>query len=453
VSCRGVIHELGARGLHLGAALVTVLALTAPLSSAGELPEADGLVHEGVATCAGSPCHGKTKPVGEIVLQNESRVWAREDRHANAYATLRTPASRRMAGKLGLKKPAHESDLCLDCHADNVPKKLRGKKFDIEEGVGCEACHGGSQKWLEEHASGTSHTRNLEMGMYPTDRAESRAKLCISCHFGSGSSGKFVNHRLMGSGHPRRSFELYVFTQIQPPHFMVDADYLSRGKVSPTGVEVWAIGQAVLVRETLSALLDERARSGLWPEFVLFDCHACHHAMSEKRWRPRRSTGLGPGRARLNDSSFLMLMLAGQQVDLAATRAFAEDLLALHQATSEGRGGTKAVVERTRDRVDGLIRKFRSWKVTPNTARILSRAIARAAQAGEFIDYAAAEQATLAMQVLIDSLYSMGALNQAKLDLLNSQTEKLLAATRNEHSYDPGDVPIAAFKRISDLLN
>lgn len=452
MSCRWKT-EVPSRVRLAAAALTSAIALASGLSKAVELPQADGRVHEGVATCAGSPCHGKTKPVGEIVQQNESRVWAREDRHAKAYATLRTPASRKLVRKLGLKRPAHESDLCLDCHADNIPKNLRGVKFDIEEGVACEACHGGSQKWLEEHASGTSHARNLEMGMYPTDRAEARAKLCISCHFGAGSSGKFVNHRLMGAGHPRRSFELHVFTQIQPPHFLADSDYLSRGKVSPDGVKVWAIGQAVLVRETLAALIDERANSGLWPEFVLFDCHACHHLMSEDRWRPRRSTGLGPGRPRLNDSSFLMLMLAAQQVDPATATALRVDLLALHQAASEGRGESKAVALRTRVRIDELIGKFRNWKLTPRQPRALARAIARAAGAGEYIDYSAAEQATLAMQVLIDTLYTMGKLNQLKLDLLNAQTEKLLAATRNEHSYDPSDVPIAAFKRISDLLN
>ena len=43
-------------------------------------------------------------------------------------------------------------------------------------------------------------------------------------------------------------------------------------------MQEWAIGQAVAVREIAGALTDPaRMRTGVWPEFVLFDCHACHH--------------------------------------------------------------------------------------------------------------------------------------------------------------------------------
>ena len=49
-----------------------------------------------------------------------------------------------------------------------------------------------------------------------------RAGLCLSCHFGN--QEKFVTHRMMGAGHPRMSFELDTFTQLQPAHFVVDED-------------------------------------------------------------------------------------------------------------------------------------------------------------------------------------------------------------------------------------
>jgi hypothetical protein len=59
--------------------------------------------------------------------------------------------------------------------------------------------------------------------MYPTEQPEVRAKLCLSCHFGT--EDKFATHRIMGAGHPRISFELDTFTEIQPAHFRVDEDY------------------------------------------------------------------------------------------------------------------------------------------------------------------------------------------------------------------------------------
>ena len=70
---------------------------------------------------------------------------------------LTTPCSPRASKRgnnLGLPN-AHEADLCLDCHADNVPTAMRGPEFDITDGVGCEACHGGSETWAALHTVDT----------------------------------------------------------------------------------------------------------------------------------------------------------------------------------------------------------------------------------------------------------------------------------------------------------
>ena len=69
------------------------------------------------------------------------------DRHSKAYKTLLNEESRTIARKLGLKN-AHTADICLDCHADNVPKDKRGPEFFISDGVGCETCHGGGENYI-----------------------------------------------------------------------------------------------------------------------------------------------------------------------------------------------------------------------------------------------------------------------------------------------------------------
>jgi len=48
-----------------------------------------------------------------------------------------------VARKRGVEKP-HEDPNCLRCHTIgyDAPAELRGKRFDLSEGVGCEACHG-----------------------------------------------------------------------------------------------------------------------------------------------------------------------------------------------------------------------------------------------------------------------------------------------------------------------
>ena len=349
-------------------------------------------------------------------------------------------SSRRMARNLQLPKPAHESKVCLDCHADNVEAGQRGEKLHLEDGVGCEACHGGAARWLGPHATGTTHQANLALGMYPTDDPVARAELCLSCHLGNGS--KFVNHRLMGAGHPRQSFELHVFGQIQPAHFRVDTDYRQRGKQAPESVKVWAIGQAVTVRELLGALLDPgRARDGIWPEFVLFDCHACHHPMSQAKWRPRPSVGLPPGLARLNDSSFLMLRHVAAAVAPDTAPALQRGIRALHDATSLGAGDGERIAAQLREQVVELIPKLAAWQVNSREVRAIATSLIDEGARGEYVDYAAAEQAVMALQILVDSLYSLRALNDVELSKLRLEIDALLTATRDPERYQPGSVP------------
>jgi Cytochrome c554 and c-prime len=104
------------------------------------------LSHEqtvGSVSCASSLCHGATVAwQGGHVLQNEYTTWSRLDQHTRTYAVLLNDKSKEIAQKLGLEKPAHQSKVCLDCHAHNPPQELRGERFVQSEGVGCEACHG-----------------------------------------------------------------------------------------------------------------------------------------------------------------------------------------------------------------------------------------------------------------------------------------------------------------------
>ena len=186
--------------------------------------------------------------------------------------------------------------ICLDCHTDNVPEDRRGEKFQLSDGVGCEACHGGSQNWIGVHTvvdDAGGHARNVAAGLFPTGDPKDRARLCLSCHFGDES--KFVDHRIMGAGHPRLSFELDTFTQIEPAHFDVDDDYRTRKDVADA-VQTWAIGQGMALSQTLGAVLDpKRNHDGIFPEPVLFDCHACHQPMSAADLAAAPEPGPGAG--------------------------------------------------------------------------------------------------------------------------------------------------------------
>ena len=168
--------------------------------------------HLGVKSCSGDNCHGAVKPAEHsAVMQNEYLIWSQEtdkdrvDKHHRAYAVLGDERGIRIARNLGLPD-AVTAEICLNCHADNVPETRRGPRFEISDGVGCETCHGAAEKWLGVHLSGAGHKANLDAGLYPTENPVARAEKCLSCHFGDPSDeSRFVTHRLMGAGHPRLS--------------------------------------------------------------------------------------------------------------------------------------------------------------------------------------------------------------------------------------------------------
>ena len=55
-------------------------------------------VHLGVATCAGSNCHGATtRPRNSYVPGNEYLIWSKQDKHRNAYNLLLDERAIKMA--------------------------------------------------------------------------------------------------------------------------------------------------------------------------------------------------------------------------------------------------------------------------------------------------------------------------------------------------------------------
>ena len=424
--------------------IVSAVLLLVPLAAmqieAQPLPYQSPHETLGTVTCASSLCHGSIKLWKDSnVLQNEYLTWSRIDKHARAYNVLLNERSQRIARNLNLKQPAHESKVCLDCHAHVVPVERRGERFKITDGVTCESCHGPAQKWVKTHVEPDNpamvqHAKNIEDGMYETSDAVSRAKLCMSCHYGN--QDKLVTHRIMGAGHPRMSFELDTFTEIAPKHFVIDKDYSERKKVWD-GAKTWAIGQALAVSETMTILADpKRGRDGVFPELVLFDCHACHHPMSENRWKPKTAFGasISPGLVRLNDSSMLMLR--------AITRAINPDLgdrvvaqtQKLHRAIA-GEGDAFAEAAALKKLAQETVPVMAGTTFSNQTmTAVLSRLIEDGVQ-GTYSDYAAAEQATLAIGSVGAYLAKQGALSSPQK--FNASLKKLTASLAKDEQYKP----------------
>src|SRR5262249_35418707 len=203
--------------------------------------EAQQQKYTGAASCSASNCHGSTKAKPDYPKLDESVLWAKKDRHAQAYATLLneklksgvSPSS--IAKGLNIAK-AETSERCLTCHAVNVPVALRGPKFDISEGVHCDGCHGPAEKWLEPHAEkGWTHEQSVKVGMYDTKNLLLRAEKCVACHLQ-------IDTDLVTAGHPETlTIELDTFSENMPPHWGTKGTW--------TRTRIWSLGQVISLRE------------------------------------------------------------------------------------------------------------------------------------------------------------------------------------------------------------
>jgi hypothetical protein len=414
------------------------------------VPHHGTAVHLGVASCASSTCHGAATPVdGGVVLQNEYTTWQTRDRHAEAYNVLLNDLSQRIARNLGLES-AHTAQICLDCHADNVPEERRGPRFQLADGVGCESCHGGAEDWITSHAitAPNSYERNLEAGLYPAPDPVARAQLCLSCHLGDET--KFVTHRIMGAGHPRLSFELDTFTAIQPAHFVVDDDYHARKPVVGPA-QTWAIGQAVALTRTLDLLLDpEIGRDGLFPELSFFDCHACHKPMSAATWRSRPGHGLGPGEVRFNDANLIMLRIATGVVAPPLGEELTRRGRALHAATQTGEAQWRAAAEALRGSARDALALFVGHSFTEAELRGLLDAMVREGERGEYVDYVAAEQTTMAIGSILSAMLETGAITEAEQAEVEQVMSELYAAVERDEQYRPS-AHLGALRRLATV--
>lgn len=415
--------------------LLSVFVAGAALAQSPTLPHRADDKHLGVASCASSVCHGSSQVFqGSNVRQDEFAVWQQVDRHAEAFQVLYNDESKRIARNLGLES-AHTADMCLDCHSDNIAPSLRGEKFQLSDGVGCEGCHGGAERWISAHtAEDATHERNVELGLYPLEDPVHRAELCLGCHLGA--EDQLITHEIMGAGHPRISFELDTFTWLQP-HYEIDQDYIDR-KGNIDGVRDWAIGQGVAAKRALELLVDDDTGwNGIFPELVLFDCHACHEAMSAKDWAPRRSTGLGPGVVRLNDSNLLMFRHVMAQVSPDAAGAIERQTRALHLATTQGRGATISAANNLMNTIDSGLGNLRSYQFDSSDMSGIISSIVSWGERGEYRDYAAAEQVAMASQAVVAAFEAAGLLDEAQTNALYARIDQVTAAADNDEAYRP----------------
>jgi hypothetical protein len=451
-------RDSGARlaALTLSACLALLSAGSAtPQTSAENLPKN---VHEGVGSCAGSACHGRAVASGPDIRHDEILTWQSPTgpagAHSRAWRVLTEPRAQAIAGRLGLGR-AQDAAACLGCHADHPAE--RGSRFQISDGVGCEACHGGSSGWLSSHyALNVKHADNVASGMVPLEDAKVRAGVCLDCHFGAAGPGQFVTHQIMSAGHPRIAFELDLFSTLQK-HYDLGANYAAR-KAIPSGVKLWAVGQAMAVDRSLTLFADpRRGQEGVFPEFYFFDCHSCHRAISDDpHARPTAVMNQGrpipSGTPPYNDENMIMLSAASQVAAPKLAGQFDADSRAFHiaLATTDRTGAVRAGTQLARSAA-ALANAFAAHDFgRAETIAILERVVS-GAQVARYTDYSGSAQAVMAIDTLLNALVTSGEVEGARARALRPDIDRAYRAVNDPNGYRPAEFQ-AAIARIAQAV-
>lgn len=382
--------------------------------------QAGSVMVTGSTSCSSSNCHG-----GTATGKDQFTTWATEDKHAKAYGVLFNQRSKTMAEVLQLKSPAPQDDFCLRCHALAVPTSEQGSKYDRQDGVTCEACHGRAEQWLEPHTrKGWSYSGSLKLGMYDNRDLAKRVENCLRCHSG-------IDHALLAAGHPDLVFEQDTFSAVMPKHW--------KEKQPWAGAKAWAVGQAASLQHSMEAMTKRMEKQGRLDETSLDEadrnCFSCHHNIYDVKWTVQPETA---GRALWNTSRYAIFRHflhqafpeAAQDLDSAA-----EPIAAAFRSDQPNLQEVRRSAGQIADQMKELIPKINSFGFTPPLVQGLIQAISGDAEAYRTGGFRVAEQGLMAVDALSLAAAKVGVKNGPVLQ----QVKKLydVLDLKDPARYDP----------------
>jgi hypothetical protein len=419
----------------------------------------------GPGSCAATSCHGSVKPVANSrILQNEYSTWIIKDKHSRAYQALTGEVGERMAKILGLGK-AETAPKCLACHALAPPAEMRGRPFEVTDGVTCENCHGPAQGWLGQHTAKDSpekHAQSVrDFHMVDTRNVIVRTDKCLECHLGIPS--KFVDHEMIAAGHPDLYFELDSYSVVMPRHWnspRLHADGTPAEDPAWEGVREWSAGQAVQLRAAMDRVAwrargERYDKKNVWPEYSELSCIACHHSLvaAKDSWRQEHGyPGRRPGDPAWNASRYVVFRLMAKEVDAAAAQDLDQKLQAVaaemsklnpdRTAAAASAAAAAPIAHHFAERLAGM---------TYDRAMVLRmmQSICDNAEEIALADERAAEQATMAMDSLYIA-YSKDA-KPANAAEVRANINALFQQVENASAYN-ADTFAAALRRIRPQL-
>ncbi|MBC8472583.1 MAG: beta-propeller fold lactonase family protein, partial [Planctomycetes bacterium] len=203
----------------------------------------ESLKYSGVSNCA--TCHkGPEKGY-------QFSKW-RMSKHAEAYSVLATPKGYEIGAEKGISEP-QRSEKCLKCHTTAFARPEGGAKetYYLDEGVGCEGCHGPEGKGF---AANNSAEKTKEVAK----------EVCMKCH--ENAHGKTFDHLecVKEISHPFTTPEVVEKTTYKTPLGMA---------ISPDGKSLYVTCEAsatVIVVDVKTLKKIDEIEVGRQPTAVTF---------------------------------------------------------------------------------------------------------------------------------------------------------------------------------------
>jgi len=419
--------------------------------------------HLGVASCAGSTCHGRMTGDGPVVRQDEIARWQEPSTqggaHSRAFAVLSNARSQTIARNLGLGDAA-SAPMCLGCHSSAASAGGGDFRYQLSDGVNCESCHGGAAGWISSHYAGllpgpAQHADNIRRGMRALEDPSVRAAVCLDCHYGSTGEGQFVTHRIMAAGHPRISFELDLFSTLQA-HHNEDADYAAR-KGAVDHVQLWAVGQTMALERSLALFQSaNRGSEGIFPELTFYDCHSCHRRIYDAAQPVRTSVG-NPGRPiplgmpPYNDENMIMLSAAARVSAPSLAARFDAKTRAFHAAMGRDRASAVAAARELAGVTAELRTSFAATHFGPGSNRQLVSAISGEALRPRYTDYEGSVQAVMGVDTLLNAMVTSGQVTVGAAAGIRDDINRAYAAVRDPNAYHPQDFQSALASAVRSI--
>jgi hypothetical protein len=138
---------------------------------------------------------------GGCHAHEDESTWWLDDKHSLALEAFFDEEDRnvKIAEAYGVENMIAGNEVCMDCHGAVISGN---EDRDVNDGAGCESCHGAGSAYLKPHEEGekedgvkrTGYVKALGLGLRELKKADVMAKACVGCHY-------ITDQRLISADH------------------------------------------------------------------------------------------------------------------------------------------------------------------------------------------------------------------------------------------------------------